>query len=172
MIISKRGSTHFLNTAQWNFMRCSHKFQVQIISLRWRHNGRDGVSNPQLVCTTVYSGGDQRNHQSSASLAFVRPVNSPRKRPVARKMSPFDDVIMWLKFCIVLQGAGCGGPRTSDQPRWFRSHPQTRVPERPQPDGLLHGWLGVRKIMGKVSDPSACVVIKKRNKTYYIGTLK
>ena len=42
---------------------------------------------------------DQRKHQSSASLAFVRgihrwPVNSPHKWPVTRKMFPFDDVIV------------------------------------------------------------------------------
>ena len=47
----------------------------------------------------VYSGADQRKHQSSASLAFVReihrgPVNSPHKWPITRKMFPFDDVIM------------------------------------------------------------------------------
>ena len=41
----------------------------------------------------------KKNHQSSASLAFVRgihhwPVNSPHKGPVTRKMFPFDDVIM------------------------------------------------------------------------------
>ena len=51
------------------------------------------------VYSTVYSGADQRKHQSSASLAIVRgnhrwPVNSPRKWPVTRKMFPFDDVIM------------------------------------------------------------------------------
>ena len=51
------------------------------------------------VYSTVYSGADQRKHQSSASLAFVRgihrgPVNSPHKWPVTRKMFPFDDVIM------------------------------------------------------------------------------
>ena len=58
------------------------------------------------VCSTVYSGADQRTHQSSASLAFVRgihwwPVNSPHKWPVTRKMFPFDDVIMGLfsKHC-------------------------------------------------------------------------
>ena len=49
--------------------------------------------------STVYPGADQRKHQSSASLAFVRgihrgPVNSPHKVPVTRKMFPFDDVIM------------------------------------------------------------------------------
>ena len=52
-----------------------------------------------IVCSTVYSGADQRKHQSSASLAFVwgihrGPVNSPHKWPVTRKMFPFDDVIM------------------------------------------------------------------------------
>ena len=52
-----------------------------------------------IVYSTLYSGADQRNHQSSASLAFVRgihrrPVNSLHKWPVAPKMFPFDDVIM------------------------------------------------------------------------------
>ena len=52
-----------------------------------------------IVFSTVYSDADQRKHQSSASLAFVRgihrgPVNSSHKWPVARKMFPFDDVIM------------------------------------------------------------------------------
>ena len=56
-----------------------------------------------IVYSTVYSGADQRKHQSSASLAFVRgihrePVNSPHKWPVTRKMFLFDEVIMiiWL----------------------------------------------------------------------------
>ena len=54
-----------------------------------------------IVYSTVYSGADQRKHQSSVPLAFVRgihrwPVNSPHKRPVTRKMFPFDDVIMTL----------------------------------------------------------------------------
>ena len=44
-----------------------------------------------VVCWTVYSGADQRKHQSSASLTFVRgihrwPVNSPHKWPVTRKI--------------------------------------------------------------------------------------
>ena len=51
------------------------------------------------VYSTVYSDADQRKHQSSASLAFVRgihrgPVNSTHKGSVTRKMLPFDDVIM------------------------------------------------------------------------------
>ena len=52
-----------------------------------------------IVYSTVYSDADQRKHQSSGSLAFVRrihrwPVNYPNKGPVTRKMFPFDDVIM------------------------------------------------------------------------------
>ena len=52
------------------------------------------------VYSTVYSGADQRKHQSSALLAFVREihrwaVNSPHKGPVTRKLFPFDDVIMY-----------------------------------------------------------------------------
>ena len=58
------------------------------------------ITSLTIVYSTVYSGGvDQRKHQSSASLAFVReiqqgPVNSPYKWPVTRKMFPFDDVIL------------------------------------------------------------------------------
>ena len=49
------------------------------------------------VYSTVHSGPDQRKHQSSASLAFVRgiqrwPLNSPHKWSVTRKMFPYDDV--------------------------------------------------------------------------------
>ena len=52
-----------------------------------------------IVYSTVYSGADQRKYQISASLAFVRgihrwPANSPHKKPVTRKMFPFDDVFM------------------------------------------------------------------------------
>ena len=57
------------------------------------------ITSLTIVHSTVYSGADQRKHQSSASLAFVRgihrwPVNSPHKGPVTRKMLPFDIVIM------------------------------------------------------------------------------
>ena len=57
------------------------------------------ITSLTIVYSTVYSGTDQRKHQSSASLAFVRgihrrPVNSPHKGPVMRKMFPSDDIIM------------------------------------------------------------------------------
>ena len=54
------------------------------------------ITNLMSVFAAVYSGTDERKHQSSPSLAFVRgihrwPVNSPHKGPVMRKMFPFDD---------------------------------------------------------------------------------
>ena len=57
------------------------------------------ITSLTIVYSTVYSDGDQRKHQSSASLAFVWgihcwPVNSPHKWPVTQKMFPFDDVIV------------------------------------------------------------------------------
>ena len=47
------------------------------------------ITSLTIVYSTVYSGADQRKHQSSASLAFVwgihrGPVNSPHKWPVTR----------------------------------------------------------------------------------------
>ena len=49
----------------------------------------------RLFTQAFIQGADQRKHQSSTSLAFVRwPMNSPHKGPVTRKMFPFDDVIM------------------------------------------------------------------------------
>ena len=59
-----------------------------------------------IVYSTIYTGTDQRKHQSSMSLAFVRgihrwPVNSPHKWPVTRKMFPFDDIIMKSKYIFI-----------------------------------------------------------------------
>ena len=57
------------------------------------------ITSLTIVYSIVYSDADQRKHQKSASLAFVRgihrgTVNSTHKWPVTRKMFPFDDVIM------------------------------------------------------------------------------
>ena len=57
------------------------------------------ITSLTIVYSTVYSGADQRKHQSSASLASVWgihrwSVDSPHKRPVTQKIFPFDDVIM------------------------------------------------------------------------------
>ena len=57
------------------------------------------ITNLTIVYSTIYSCTDQRKHQSSTLLTFVRgihqwPVNSPHKGPVTQKMFPFDDGIM------------------------------------------------------------------------------
>ena len=57
------------------------------------------IPSLMIIYSTIYSGADHRKHQSSKSLAFVRgihrwPVNAPHKRPVTRRLFPFDDVIM------------------------------------------------------------------------------
>ena len=74
------------------------------------------ITSLMIVYSTVYSDADQRKHQSSASLAFVRgihrwPVNSPHKWPVTRKMLSFHDVIVSRTSSHIL---------TMDNPRFAR----------------------------------------------------
>ena len=95
MVIPIFAKNSFVNTA------LTLIFSITPFALRWRHNERDSVSNrqPHDRYSSVLSGVDQRKHQSSASLAFVRgihrwPVNSPHKCPVTWKIFSFDDVIM------------------------------------------------------------------------------
>ena len=68
------------------------------------------ITSLTIVYSTVYSGADQRKHQSSVSLAFVQgihrwSVNSPHKGPVTRKMSPFNGI-----------GRGVGGGGNASYP--------------------------------------------------------
>ena len=85
------------------------------------------ISSLTIIYSTVHSGADQRKHQSSASLAFVRgihrsPVNSPHKWPVTQKMFPFDDVIMCLSHtnllhtCLGWRFSKCGYHTLRDVP--------------------------------------------------------
>ena len=67
------------------------------------------ITSITIIYSSVYSGADQRKHQSSTPLAFVlgihrRPVSSPHKGPVTRKMFPFDDVIMLHRALICTWG--------------------------------------------------------------------
>ena len=83
------------------------------------------ITSLTTLYSTVYSGADQRKHQSSAPLAFVRgihwwPVNSLHKVPVTRKMILFDDDMVSLKLFLrlpvvlsssplkILEGFCCG----------------------------------------------------------------
>ena len=85
------------------------------ITLQWRHNGPDGVSNHQPYdCLLSRLFRRRSKKTSSASLAFLRgihwwPVNSPHEGPVTRKMFPFDDVIMSSDMSKV---SGNGGNRS------------------------------------------------------------
>ena len=55
-----------------------------------------------IVHSTVYSGVDQRKHQSSASLAFLWEITGDRWIPAQMasnaEMFPFDDVIMYFSM--------------------------------------------------------------------------
>ena len=69
------------------------------LSLQWRHNECDGVSDQQPHDCLLNRLFTRRWKKTSTSLAFVRgihrwPLNSPHKGPVTRKMFPFDDVII------------------------------------------------------------------------------
>ena len=83
------------NTIVWLIliMQITHVFLLDyaVQPLQWRHNERDGASNnrrPACLLNHVFRRRSYK-HQSSAPLAFARPY----KRPVTRKMFPFDDVI-------------------------------------------------------------------------------
>ena len=78
------------------------------LSLKWRHNECDGLSNRRRFDCLVNHlfRTDQRTHQSSESLAFWVgvgvgihwwPVDSPHKVSVTRKTCSFDDVVMWQR---------------------------------------------------------------------------
>ena len=76
-------------------------FEKVICTLRWRHNERDGVSNHRRLDGSLKSFFRQRSKQISklrvtGLCVGNSPVTcgSPHKRPVTRKMFPFNDVIM------------------------------------------------------------------------------
>ena len=88
---------------QYNDIRLYNDTQLYLVILHYNDVIMEAIASQMtsvtIVYSIVYSDADQRKHQSSASLAFVRgihrgPVNSPHKWPVTRKMFPFDDVIM------------------------------------------------------------------------------
>ena len=70
-------------------------------TLRWRHNGRDSVSNHQphdCLLNRLFRHRSKKTSKLRVTglCAGIHrgPVNSPHKGPVTYKMFPFDDVIM------------------------------------------------------------------------------
>ena len=79
------------------------------------------ITSFTIVYSIIYQGADQRKHQISASLAFVRgihrsPVNSLYKWTVTRKMFPLNDVIIWLHVFVYTRCCWWE-PRAHQQPR-------------------------------------------------------
>ena len=110
----KTSKTHALNIFFLPLMKYDHKLYFKTCLSHWHYSDVTmSVMASQITCVsivylTVCSGADQRKHQSSASLAFVReinrwPVNSPHKGPVTQKMFPFDDVIMEINPHKIMQ---------------------------------------------------------------------
>ena len=71
---------------------------IQLTPLRWRHNGRNGVSNHQphdCLLNRLF----RRRSKKTSKLRFTGLCASPHKGPVTRKMFPIDDVItsvIWI----------------------------------------------------------------------------
>ena len=85
----------FLQNAPW-----SH---YNTISFHYSDATASRIISLTIVYSAVYSGADQRRHQSSASLAFVRgihrwPMNSPHKWLVTWKMFPLKTSSRWTNY--------------------------------------------------------------------------
>ena len=72
--------------------------------LQWRHNDHDGVPNHQphdCLLNRLFRRRSKKTSKLRVTGLCVgsspRPVNSPHKGPVTRKMFPFDDVIMSVR---------------------------------------------------------------------------
>ena len=157
IVAKNRGPLHYKDC----ILRCidsHHKDQIFYNGDHWTHYGdvimdtmASQITSLTIVYSTVYSGADERKHQSSASLAFVRgihrgPVNSPHKWPFTRKMFPFDDVIMWqfvlifydhygrARFCVIYCWDDC-----FTETSFFRCHS-----EYPIQWYVSYRWLSTR----------------------------
>ena len=95
----------YVHLYHFSTLRCS----IPLKPSSWKHYSdvilgamASQITSLTIVNSTIYSGADQRKHQSSASLAFVRgihrsPLNSPHERLIARKMFSLDRIIIPVK---------------------------------------------------------------------------
>ena len=55
------------------------------------------ITSLTIVYLTVYSGTDQRKHQSSASLAFVQGIRRSPVNSSPKKLSNAENVSIWWR---------------------------------------------------------------------------
>ena len=103
-----QNSDHMVQCFVRNFLEIPHKIAhpyikrcVFLLTLQWRHNDHDGVSNHQphgCLPNRLFRRRSKKTSKLHATGLCVGntpgPVNSPHIGPVTRKMFPFDDVIM------------------------------------------------------------------------------
>ena len=135
-------------------------FLNESISLHWRHNDHDGISNhqPDGCLFRLRSKKASKLHVTGLCAGnSPGPVNSPHKWPVTWKMFPFDDVIVWILIKISLNSVPRGpindipalvqimvwcwpGGKPLSEPRMFRLLTHICV-TRPQWVNLLHLYM-------------------------------
>ena len=119
------------------------------ITLHWHHNDQDSVSNHQpygCLLNRLF----RRRSKKTSRLCFTglcagnspRPVTSPHKWPVTRKMFPFDDVI--TRVIILL---------AQRQPIWL---PTSRSYDRVPPDAYTFIGLERNKTQYFISFRFSC----------------
>ena len=102
--VSSASSFHSYDKKQVKYRYLIRSFTtciIIVISLWWRHNDHDSVSNHQPH-ECLFNCLFRRRSKKTSKLRVTGlcvgnspgPVNSPHKGPVTRKMFPFDDVIM------------------------------------------------------------------------------
>ena len=136
------------------------------ITLQWRHNGHDGFSNHQTHHCLLNCLFRRRSKNIKAPRHWLCVGNSPvtgefpHKRPVTRKMFPFDDVIMtgiWKELIWVSIGFFSGSRYLQESSREQLKH----VPRSHECCRCVH-WLSWswrhEEIEGSFSDDFAAVL--------------
>ena len=101
------------------------------------------ITGVSIVCWTICSGANQRKHQSSPSMAFVKgihrwPVDSPHKAPIMRKMM--------TSLCILTTSAAVNDQKFENEKfrciQWREFHQNDGISVLVYP--YIHPWLMVR----------------------------
>ena len=152
------------------------------------------ITGVSIVYWAVCSGANQRKHQSSTSLAFVRGIhrglmNSSHKGPVTRKMLPFDYVIMHFCYQVVhlwdlrlvrcrICGTGWGkmatngSHRESERCMYIFGHIYIcliNCSQRLQFFSLAHG-IQINSLLWRSKEELSLVFWSKKYKNFYLKT--